>query len=387
MDQWTRLIHPDIENNDPYHANSLPIYQTATFAQDDAEHPNNKYDYSRSGNPTREYVETYIAKLENARYGLAFSSGMAAISCVLQLLNAGDHLIIGTDIYGGTHRIIHKVLSRFNIQCTQVDFNHQHSLTQALKVNTKMVLLETPTNPLQQVTDINALRNQLPKDIILVVDNTLLSPWLQKPLNFGADIVLHSATKHLVGHGDVSAGIVVTNCEHLAQDLKFLQNAQGNALDPNSAWLLLRGVKTLGLRIERQQQSALRIAQFLESHPKVTKVYYAGLPTHPDFNIMQIQASGAGSVLSFTTDSFELSKHIVNQTQLFTISVSFGSLMSLISLPCQMSHASIDSTQRSIPERLIRLSIGIEDPNDLIADLEKNLNHQITTAFTSEQHA
>ncbi|WP_440681971.1 trans-sulfuration enzyme family protein [Cysteiniphilum halobium] len=373
MNRWTCLIHPGLDNSDPYHANSLPIYQTATFAQDDAEHPSNKYDYSRSGNPTREYVEGYIAKLENARFGLAFSSGMAAISCVLQLLNAGDHIIVGMDIYGGTHRIIHKVLTRFNIQCTQVDFNDNQALTQALTAKTKLVLLETPTNPLQQITDINALRSNLPQNIILVVDNTLLSPWLQKPLDLGADIVIHSATKHLAGHSDVSAGVVATNCKHLAHELKFLQNANGNALDAMPAWLLLRGVKTLGLRIERQQQSALKIAHFLENHPKVTEVYYAGLPTHPDFNIMQNQASGAGSVLSFTTDSLELSKHIVNKTQLFTISVSFGSLMSLISLPCQMSHASIDSSKRHIPENLIRLSIGIEDPDDLIADLDKNI--------------
>ncbi|WP_203249658.1 trans-sulfuration enzyme family protein [Cysteiniphilum marinum] len=387
MDQWTRLIHPEIDNNDPYQANSLPIYQTATFAQDDAEDPTNQYDYSRSGNPTRAYVEAYIAKLENAQYGLAFSSGMAAISCVLQLLNAGDHIIIGTDIYGGTHRILHKVLTRFNIQCSQVDFNDEQALTQSLTANTKLVLLETPTNPLQQITDINALRSKLAQDIILAVDNTLLSPWLQKPLELGADIVIHSATKHLAGHSDVSAGVVVTNHEHLAQELKFLQNANGNALDPMQAWLLLRGVKTLGLRIERQQQSALKIAQFLENHPKVTKVYYAGLPTHPNHNIMQAQASGSGSVLSFTTESFELSKHIVNQTQLFTISVSFGSLMSLISLPCQMSHAAIDTSKRNIPESLIRLSIGIEDPDDLIDDLDKILNHEITTSLTSEHHA
>ncbi|WP_119344745.1 trans-sulfuration enzyme family protein [Facilibium subflavum] len=375
MDLWTQLVHSAKSIDDPYHANSLPIYQTATFAQEASFDQPNAYDYSRSGNPTRKVVEDQIARLEQGQFGFAFNSGMAGIYAVVQLLNAGDHLITGQDIYGGTYRLLTKIVSRFGIEVTQVDLCDINAIEENIQKNTKMVLLETPTNPLQQITDIAVLASFLKQsNILLAVDNTFLSPWLQKPLTLGADIVIHSATKHLSGHSDITAGAVVVNDASLAQDIQLIQNASGSALEALPAWLLLRGIKTLGLRIERQQQNAIEIANFLQSHPQVEKVYYCGLPDHPGFDINKKQATGSGTVISFTTQSQAISQYVVDHTRLFITSVSFGSLTSLISLPCQMSHAAIDSGRHNIPPSLVRLSIGIESVDDLKEDLHRCLS-------------
>ena len=376
MGCWTELIHCQTDHKDPYNANSLPIYQTATFAQHKDVTLNSEYDYSRSGNPTRDHVDQYIAKLESAKFALTFNSGMSAVHAVTQLIGANEHIIAGQDIYGGTHRLLHKLLSQYNIEISRVDLNDDKALSAAIKANTKLVLLETPSNPLQQITDIKAV-SQITKahHVLLAVDNTMLSPWLQQPLTLGADIVIHSATKHLSGHSDITAGVIATNNNGIYKQLKFIQNATGSALEAMPAWLLLRSIKTLGLRIERQQANAQAIAEFLQNHCAVDQVYYAGLATHNGHNTLKSQAKGAGSVLSFTTKSPEQAEYIVRNTKLFTISVSFGSLASLISLPTQMSHASIDKNQQCIPNNLIRISAGIEDAEDLIQDLRICLNN------------
>ncbi|HEX2548338.1 MAG TPA: PLP-dependent aspartate aminotransferase family protein [Gammaproteobacteria bacterium] len=378
MKRFTELVHFDPCPGDIYHANSTPIYQTATFAQESVDHFG-QYDYSRSGNPTRSVGENLIAKLEYGKHGFLFSSGMAALNAVLGLLKCGDHFIAGDDLYGGTHRLLSERLTQRGIQFTLVDTTCLSSIENAYQANTRLVLVETPSNPLQKITDLKNLAEiTQKKNILLVVDNTFLSPWGQNPLVLGADVVVHSATKHLAGHSDVTAGAVVVNNEILAKKIAFIQNAEGSALAPFESWLLVRGLKTLGLRIERQEQIALKIAQFLEAHSSIQKVFYPGLLQHPGHEIHKKQAKGFGSVISFVTDSLETSKKIISRVKLFKIAVSFGSLNSLISLPCYMSHASKPDSVNSIPPHLIRLSIGIEDADDLIEDLHQALNQSLS---------
>jgi cystathionine beta-lyase len=300
---------------------------------------------------------------------------MAALAATTRLLDAGDHVIAGVDLYGGTHRLLSQVLSRQAITVSYVDTSDTTAVARAVTPATRLVLIETPTNPQQRVADIRALA-VLAHDVgaLLAVDNTLLSPWLQQPARHGADLVVHSATKHLGGHSDVTAGAVATNDDALAEKLAFTQNAEGTALAPFDSWLLLRGLQTLPLRIERQQTTAGRIAQFLFDQPRVTAVHYPGLASHPGRDIHFSQASGAGSVISFETGDVHASEQILAALELFTISVSFGSLHSLASLPCRMSHASIPASVRQVGEDLIRVSIGIEDADDLIADLRSALD-------------
>lgn len=371
MNRWTQLVNFDPNPGDPYHPNSTPIYQTATFAQESAG-ITGKYDYTRSGNPTRSIVEQQVAKLEHGQFGFAFASGMAALTIVIGLLNPGDHIIAGDDLYGGTYRLLSQRLSGRNIDFSLVNTTSVEAVANAFKPETRMILIETPSNPLLKISDIEALAILAHEhNALLVVDNTLLSPWLQQPLLFGADLVVHSATKHLAGHSDVTAGILVTNNKKLSEKIAFIQNCEGSALAPFECWLLQRGLKTLGLRIERQQQTAEKIAAYLQTHPAVKRVYYPSFAAHSEHLIHNHQAKGDGSVLSFETGSVELSRQLLDNTKLFTTSVSFGSLNSLISLPCDMSHASINKDKQTFKSDLIRLSIGIEDPDDLITDLKE----------------
>jgi cysteine-S-conjugate beta-lyase len=373
----TQCVHFRPCPDDPFHANSTPIYQTATFAQESAT-SFGPYDYSRSGNPTRAVLEEQLARLESAERAFAFSSGMSALTALTCLVPAGGHILAGDDLYGGTYRLLERVAPRSGLRASFADATDLERFAAAFEPQTRLVLVETPTNPLQRIADLRELAKLAhERGALLAVDNSLMSPYLQRPLELGADVVVHSATKHLSGHGDVTAGALAVRDEVLAGDLAFLQNAEGSALGPFDSWLLLRGMKTLGLRLEHQQRSALALARFLELHPLVERVHYPALAGHPGRELHLRQASGGGSVISFETGSSELSRALVEAARLFTISVSFGSVGSLISLPCRMSHSSIPAQvrqERALPDDLVRLSIGIEDVEDLLADLERALS-------------
>lgn len=374
-------------DKDPYHAAVMPIYQTATFAQPSA-HDFGAYDYTRSGNPTRDALQLQIASLEGSPGARAFcfTTGMAALTAVTRLVTAGDEVIVNDDSYGGTYRLMSKVATRQGITVTYVNMAGKEgpgNLQRAISASTKLVMIESPTNPMQRICNISELArichaNTHPSGTYLSIDNTMMSPILSRPLEHGADIVIHSATKFMCGHSDTMAGAVIVrdmkgdNDKSLADTLYFYQNAEGTALAPFDCWLVTRGIKTMALRVDRQQASAVQIATWLTGVHLVSKVYYAGLPAHPDYDIHMQQASGGGSVVCFLTGNVELSKHIVTTTKLFKITVSFGSVTSLISLPCDMSHASIPAEVRSareFPEDLVRISVGIESAEDLIADL------------------
>ena len=351
-----------------------PIYQTATFEQPTATEFG-EYDYSRSGNPTRTILEAQLANLENAAHARVFSSGMAALTALTRILKAGEEIIAGDDLYGGTVRLLDRIASHQNISVRYVDTTDLDQLKNALTSRTRLILIETPSNPLFRISDIRTLAS-VARDAgsFLAVDNSMLSPVFQQPVTLGADIVVHSATKFLCGHSDVTAGALITNNPTLHQQIAFQQNAEGAGLSPFESWLLLRGLKTLALRVERQNTSAQKIARFLKTRAEVTQVFYPGLEDHPGREIHNKQASGNGAVISFTTGDEKLSAQIVETTRLFKIAVSFGSVGSTISLPCRMSHASIPSALRdklAPPRDLVRLSVGIEDVDDLILDLER----------------
>lgn len=358
---------------DPYEAMSLPLYQTATFKQPSALE-NGPYDYTRSGNPTRTALESLMAKLEKADRALCFTSGMAALAAVTRLIGTGEEIVAGDDLYGGSDRLLSQVAPKAGIVVKRVNMSDLDEVASAIGPWTKLVWLESPTNPRQQISDILKIAELAhAHDALLLVDNSIMSPVLSQPLELGADIVMHSATKFISGHSDLMAGVLAVKGESLAKDLYFLQNAEGSGLAPFDCWLCFRGIKTMALRVEKQQQNAQKIAEFLSSHPRVKKVNYAGLPGHPGHSLHYSQAKGAGSVLSFLTGSLELSKHVVETTKYFSITVSFGSVKSLISMPCFMSHASIPAAvreARGLTEDLVRISVGIEDVNDLIADLD-----------------
>jgi cystathionine beta-lyase len=372
MNPFTQLVRFDASPGDPWRANSTPIYQTATFAQESATEFG-AFDYSRSANPTRAVLETQLARLEMGERAFAFASGMAALSALTRLVPCGGHILAGNDLYGGSYRLLEQVAPRLGLKTSYVDVSDLDAVERAFVSTTQLLLIETPTNPLQRIADIRSLAKIAQRHgARLAVDNSLLSPWLQKPLNLGADVVVHSATKHLCGHGDVLAGALVVRDADLAAQFAFFQNAEGNALAPFDCWLLLRGMKTLGVRLERAQANAARIAKFLAAHARVKRVHYAALCENPARELHFSQAGGAGSVLSFETGDALVSKRIVEALQLFTISVSFGSTTSQVSLPCSMSHKSIPASVRSahaLPDDLVRLSVGIECADDLIADL------------------
>lgn len=361
---------------DPYGAVSMPLYQTATFKQPSAIE-NGPYDYTRSGNPTRESLESLLAELDKADRAFCFTSGMAALSTVVHLLKSGDEILAGDDIYGGADRLLSQVVPRSGVLVKRVNTCDLNEVASALGPRTKLVWLESPTNPRIQISDIRRIAEMAhAHGALVLVDNSIMSPVLSQPLELGADIVMHSATKFISGHSDIMAGVLAVKGERLAKEIYFLQNAEGSGLAPNDCWLCYRGIKTMPLRVEKQQENAQKIAEFLASHPRVKKVNYAGLPGHPGRDLHYSQAKGAGSVFSFLTGSLALSKHIVETTKYFSITVSFGSVKSLISLPCFMSHASIPAEvreTRGLTEDLVRISVGIEDVNDLIADLDNAL--------------
>eukprot|EP01137_Pigoraptor_chileana_P013111 Opistho-2@66236 len=369
----TEIVALEKTIKDAYNPASTPIYQTATFKQDSAA-SFGEYDYTRSGNPTRSVLESHVARLCGGTHAYAVSSGMSALDVILRTLKSGDEIVAGTDIYGGTNRLL-KFMENQKIYTRHVDVTNLEQISAAMTPATRIVLIETPTNPLIRVTDLRAVAQIAHRgNALLVVDNTMMSPYLQRPLELGADIEYHSATKYLSGHHDLMAGVVVTKDERIAKDIYFVINAVGCGLAPFDCWLLLRGVKTLSVRMERQQENAQKVAEYLDG--KVLKVNYPGLPSYPQRNIHFAQATGAGAVLSFETGSTMVSQQIVEACRLFSISVSFGCINSLISMPCRMSHASIPADvrkAREMPEDLIRLCIGIEDHRDLIDDLRQAL--------------
>lgn len=373
----TQVIHAGIFGDEFTGSVSVPIYQTSTYKQE-AVGKTKGYDYSRSGNPTRHALEVLIQELEHGKAGYAFGSGMAAISSVLMLLNSGDHLIITDDVYGGTFRVIDKVFKRLGISATFVDTSVPENIEKAITDKTKALYLETPTNPLLKVTDIReASKIAHQHGLLLIVDNTFATPYWQHPLDLGADIVLHSATKYIGGHSDVVAGLVVVASDELAERLYFVQNSVGAVPGPQDAWLLVRGIKTLGLRMEQVEKNANQIAKFLEAHPKVKKVYYPGLESHPGHDLAAKQASGFGGMISFDVGDEETVNQILSKTHFFTLAESLGAVESLISVPAKMTHASIPKPRREelgITDGLIRLSVGIEDVEDLIEDLEQALS-------------
>lgn len=368
----SRLVSFDVAPGDAHRPMATPIYQTATFEQQEADRFGS-YDYSRSGNPTRSILEEQIALLENGTRGFCFSSGMAAISTVARLLRSGDEILADSDLYGGTCRLFTRILERSRITARYADASDPETFARQITDRTKLVYVESPTNPLLRVMDVGRLAKLAhDRGALFAVDNSAMSPYLQTPLDLGADIVLHSATKYLCGHSDVTAGVVVVKDEALASQLYFVQNAEGNALGPFDCFLFLRGLKTLKLRLDAQQSNALAVARFLAAHPQVNGVNYPGLETSAGYDLQRRQARGAGAVLSFTTGSFQFSKKLVEAAQLFSICVSFGSINSTISLPGCMSHASVPpevGVLRDLPRDLVRLSVGIEDASDLIADL------------------
>ncbi len=372
----TKLIHGGIVGDEITGAVSTPIYQVSTYKQQSVGQFSG-YEYSRTGNPTRHALEVLISDLEGGKAGFAFGSGMAAISSVMLLFSKGDHIVLTDDVYGGTYRVMTKVLNRFGISSTFVDSSDISKVEEAIEENTKAIFLESPTNPLLKITDIQAV-SQLAKEkgLLTIVDNTFMTPYLQQPIVLGADIVLHSATKYLGGHSDVVAGLVVVASEKLAEDLHFIQNSVGAILGPQDSWLLMRGLKTLGLRMEEHTINALKIAEFLEGHKAVGKVYYPGLVVHPGRELMVKQSSGFGGMISFDIGSEEKADELLAKLRYFTLAESLGAVESLISIPARMTHASIPRERRlelGITDGLVRISVGIEDVEDLLEDLAQAL--------------
>ncbi|MBM7660735.1 cystathionine gamma-lyase/homocysteine desulfhydrase [Bacillus mesophilus] len=376
MRRKTKLIHGGIFGDPHTGAVSVPIYQVSTYKQE-AVGKFNGFEYSRTGNPTRHALEELIKELENGEAGFAFGSGMAAITAVVMLFNSGDHIVLTDDVYGGTYRVMTKVLNRFGIESTFVDSSDLTKVEAAIQPNTKAIFIETPTNPLLKITDIEAA-SQLAKkhSLLTIVDNTFSTPYWQNPITQGADIVLHSATKYLGGHSDVVAGLVVVNSKKLAEDLHFVQNSTGGVLGPQDSWLLMRGIKTLGIRMEETEENTKKLVDFLQDHSSVEKVFYPGLETHPNHEIAKRQAGGFGGMISFDVGSAEKADQLLSKLKYFTLAESLGAVESLISVPARMTHASIPVERRAelgITEGLVRISVGLEDVEDLIEDLQQAL--------------
>jgi cystathionine beta-lyase len=367
----TRLIHNGKEIDKQTGALSVPIYQASTYHQEDIDKPQ-EYDYSRSGNPTRKAIEEAIALLEGGDRGFAFSSGMAATSSVLSIFSAGDHIIVCEDVYGGTYRISTTFFNRFNVEITFVDAGNLNLIKDKIKSNTKAIFLETPSNPLLKITDIKgAVRIAKDNGLLVIIDNTFMSPYLQRPIELGADIVIHSATKFIGGHSDVIAGLVVVKGEALGRKVYAVQNGFGAILGPQDSWLLLRGLKTLKVRMDYQQENADKLAQWLSRQPEVAEVFYPGLPGHPGRNIHFSQADGAGSVLSFKTRDTGTARAFMKKVRMAAVAVSLGGVETIVSYPVKMSHASIPKPERErlgITDDLIRVSVGLEEFEDLTED-------------------
>ncbi len=355
---------------------STPIYQTASFR-----HPalgeSTGYDYTRSGNPTRQALEEGLARLEGGAGACAFSSGLAAITTLLMLYQQGDHLIVVEDCYGGTYRLFEQVLSRFGLTASYVDATTLDAIGQALRPETKAVFIETPTNPLLRIVDVRALASFCRSNKLqLIVDNTFLTPYFQRPLELGADLVVHSGTKYLAGHNDLLCGVIVAKEPELAAKVKFLQNATGAILSPSDSWLLIRSLKTLALRMEKHNANALAISRWLLEHPKVSRVFYPGLPLHNGHTIHENQASGYGGMVSFEVNAPALVPQVLAKVQLIQFAESLGGVETLITFPSVQTHADIPAADRErlgISDCLLRLSVGIEDADDLITDLGQAL--------------
>ncbi|GIP38744.1 cystathionine gamma-synthase [Paenibacillus sp. J31TS4] len=355
---------------------SYPIYNATAFR-----HPrlgqSTGFDYSRTKNPTRAVLEEAIAELEAGDAGFAFSTGMAALQTIFSLFRSGDHLIVSLDLYGGTYRLLERIMGKFGVTASYVDTNDLEALERCRTESTRAVLIETPTNPLMMVTDLAAVSAWArSRGLLTIVDNTLLTPFFQRPLELGADIVVHSATKYLGGHNDVLAGLVVTKGKELSEEMAFLHNSIGSVLGPNDSWLLMRGMKTLALRMERHQENATRIAQYLEGHPLVAEVFYPGLESHPAYSIQRKQASGNTGIFSFKVTDARLVEPILRHIRLIAFAESLGGVESLMTYPAVQTHADIPEAIRrqvGVDDRLLRFSVGIEHADDLIADLEQAL--------------
>lgn len=374
MKQATKFIHAGAEPDPSTGAIMTPIYQTSTYVQESP--GNNKgYEYARSQNPTRSALETAFAAIENGKYALAFSSGLAATDAVLKLLKPGDEVITGNDMYGGTYRLFSKVFEKFGIQFTYVDATKAENIEAAISSATKLVWIETPTNPLMNITDLEAVAAITKKhQSLLCVDNTFASPYLQNPLDLGADLVMHSVTKYIGGHSDVIQGCLVMNDAQLREQLYFLQKSCGAVPGPMDCFLVLRGIKTLHIRMQRHCENGEKIASYLRAHPKVAKVFWPGFTDHQGYDIAKKQMRGFGGMISFELkdDSDENTKRVLSSTKIFSLAESLGGVESLINHPATMTHASIPKEERiknGLNNSLIRLSVGIEDADDLIADL------------------
>jgi cystathionine gamma-synthase len=370
----TKLVHGCKGYDEGTGSISFPIYQSATFR-----HPGlNKttgYDYSRLQNPTREELENTLARLENGNCGFAFASGMAAVATALELFKSGEHIIVSDDLYGGTYRLFEEISKEHGLDFTYVDTTDVRKIKEAIKSNTKGIFIETPSNPMMKVSDIKEIVT-LSKSlgIKVVVDNTFLTPYYQRPLELGADIVIHSGTKYLGGHNDTLAGFIVVKDNIIAERIKLIQKSIGAVLAPFDSWLILRGIKTLGVRLERQQSNAIQVANWLREHKEIEKVYYVGLPEHEGYNIMKSQASGFGAMISFLVRDLQLISKILENVKIIAFAESLGGVESLITYPLIQTHSAIPEELREkigINDRLLRLSVGIEAVEDIISDLEQ----------------
>lgn len=369
----TRAIHVGQDPDPATGAAVVPIYQTSTFVQDEVG-SHKGYEYARTGNPTRAALERCIASLEEARHGLAFASGMAAEDTICRLLSSGDHVLLGDDVYGGTRRLFERVLVRFGVSFDSVDTTHVDKVRAAMTPQTKMIWVESPTNPYLRVSDLSALAEVAhASGAWLVVDNTFATPYLQQPLTLGADMVVHSTTKYLGGHSDVVGGAVCLDDDDLAQRLAFLQNAVGAVPGPLDSWLVMRGLKTLALRMNKHCDNAERIVEFLQAHPMVDKVWYPGIADHPGHHIAASQMRRYGGMVSFEVSSKAEALKVAAGTKLFFLAESLGGVESLIEHPAAMTHASIADSPFAVSDKLIRISVGIEDADDLIDDLKTAL--------------
>ncbi len=371
----TQAVHAGVEPEPITGAIMTPIFQTSTYVQAaPADHKG--YEYSRTDNPTRTALQNALAALEHGRYGLSFSSGMAAIDTLMRLLKPNDHIIAGNDVYGGTYRLFERILTKFGLHFSWVDLTDLGAVKAAITPQTRMIWLETPTNPNMRLADIAAISGLAPSGVWVVVDNTFASPMLQKPLTLGADFVVHSTTKYLGGHSDVVGGAIITNLEESYQDLKFLQNAIGAVPGPMDCFLTLRGIKTLAIRMERHSQNALHIAQSLEAHPRVERVLYPGLASFSQHELAKRQMSAFGGMISFIIKGTEAeARAISSRTKIFALAESLGGVESLIEHPYSMTHASTADSEIATDPRLVRLSVGIENVEDLRDDILQALHN------------
>ena len=371
----TKVIHAGIHPDPATGAIMTPIYQTSTYVQEEIG-VHKGFEYSRTGNPTRAALESNLAALESGKYGACFGSGLAAIDCVIKMLNPGDEVISTNDLYGGSYRIFKTIFEKYGIHFHFVDMVDVQNISNKINDKTKLIWIETPTNPMMNIIDVKSIV-EIAKNsgIKVAVDNTFATPYLQRPLELGADIVMHSVTKYLGGHSDVVMGALVTNDESIAEEMYRIQNSSGAVCGPMDSFLVLRGIKTLHLRVQRHCENGEKVARFLQNHPQVERVYWPGFETHPNHKVAKEQMNGFGGMISFTLvgDSLEKAKSIVSKTKLFTLAESLGGVESLIGHPSTMTHASIPREERmksGVLDSLIRLSVGIEDASDLIEDLE-----------------